>query len=110
MNGLARFAPLVVSVLISFLAYGSQVLFIYIEPYTLERQQALLFNALLTCLWICYARACLTDPGHVPDDWFPVVEKGGDERPEHVLPKSRWCKKCKKAKPPRAHHCKTCQR
>ena len=113
MDSVARLAPLAVTLLISILAYGSQVLFFYIEPYALDKQQAIIFNTLITCLWICYARACLTNPGRVPEDWLPkpISDRALDsEGSEHGAVRNRWCKKCKMVKPPRAHHCKTCQR
>ena len=112
MDRLSRLAPLAVSLLISGLAYGSQVLFVYMEPYALDAQQTWIFNLLVLCIWICYVRACVTNAGHVPPGRVPELpegvslEKGGDE----VTLRGRWCRRCKAFKPPRAHHCKTCQR
>ncbi|KAF2201446.1 zf-DHHC-domain-containing protein [Delitschia confertaspora ATCC 74209] len=97
-----------VCVLISFLAYSSQFLFLYLEPHPLERKQVIRFNVLLICLWISYARAVLTDPGTIP------VKKGdgkANEEDERAGVKTRrWCRKCEAVKPPRAHHCKVCKR
>lgn len=105
---ISQLAPPAVSLLIVILAYGSQIFFRYIEPYALEHQQTLIFNATVTCIWICYARACWTDPGRVPSSWVPdgVGAKELDDRSHRY----RWCKKCEAFKPPRAHHCKTCNR
>ncbi len=93
--------------LISFLSYGPQILFHYIEPYSLDRSHFLTFNALLCCIWVCYLRACFTDAGRVPINWTPP-DQGHDEG--LVSNRRRWCKKCERYKPPRAHHCKTCKR
>ncbi|KAL8668538.1 MAG: hypothetical protein Q9224_007790, partial [Gallowayella concinna] len=60
--------PAVIS-LIAFLAYTPQYLFRYIEPGALDQKQSWIFNLLLFCTWVCYARACFTDPGHVPRGW-----------------------------------------
>ncbi|KAF2403886.1 zf-DHHC-domain-containing protein [Trichodelitschia bisporula] len=103
-----------VLLLIFFLSFTSQILFLYIEPQPLERNEVVLFNSLLACLLICYARAIRTDPGSVPVDWakrIPGSEDepiagGGSQNPS----RQRWCRKCKMLKPPRAHHCKTCQK
>ncbi|KAH0721676.1 hypothetical protein KY290_006681 [Solanum tuberosum] len=59
-----------------------------------------------------YALAIYTDPGQVPSSFVPDVEdpdnivheikrKGGD---------LRYCQKCSLYKPPRAHHCRICNR
>lgn len=114
-----------VTVLIIFLAYSSQYLFLHIEPEPLTTPQLIKFNALLCCLWICYARACAVNPGHVPAGWRPRREEeddedgmklGDDNNAGNVEDyfsggrRQRWCRRCEASKPPRAHHCKTCQR
>lgn len=95
--------PSVVS-LIAFLSYGSQILLIYIDPGRLGQRQAFFFNAAVICTWICYLRACFTDPGSVPSEWKPDADQ------HELAQKPRWCRKCNAFKPPRAHHCKTCKR
>lgn len=94
--------------LIAFLAYGSQILFHYVEPGPLEKQHTLTFNALVLCIWITYARTCLTNVGWVPADW--TWENNGQYGEGHTPGKKRWCRKCQGFKPPRAHHCKTCSK
>jgi palmitoyltransferase len=104
------------SLLVIFLAYSSQVLFLYLEPAPLSNRELIEFNLLVLCLWICYLRACITSPGSVPQDWSPVnvvdavneKEDTGDTHNKHS--RQRWCRKCEAFKPPRAHHCKTCGR
>lgn len=101
--------------LITFLAYSSQILFLYIEPAPLDENELIKFNLLVACIWICYARAWLTDPGHVPPGWKPEGHKersGKDDDSlfDTIYHRQRWCRKCEAFKPPRAHHCKTCQR
>ena len=101
------------SLLITFLAYSSQILFSFIEPAPLSGQELTQFNLLVLCLWICYLRACITSPGRVPQDWSPanaVTEKTDDANAHHEHSRQRWCRKCEAFKPPRAHHCKTCGR
>lgn len=93
--------------LVTFLAYSSQILFRYLEPGPLTSSQLLYFNLLVGCVWVCFARACLTSPGEVPKDWQPKVETGTKR---NVSARPRWCRKCETFKPPRAHHCKTCGR
>jgi palmitoyltransferase len=103
-----------VSVLIIFLAYTSQYLFYYIEPGPLSRDQAIWFNVFVFALWVCYDSACTVDPGR--KGWVQKVvesaeDSGDEEDGEGKLTKgTRWCKKCDAVKPPRAHHCKQCER
>lgn len=94
--------------LISYLAYGSQFLFRHIEPHALEQKQAFIFNALVACVWITYARACFTNPGWVPPAWNSNHSASEQSPPSKKT--LRWCRKCEALKPPRAHHCKICQR
>ena len=105
-------APSGVSLLIILLAYGSQALFCYIEPFSFDKQQAIIFNILVGCTWICYSRACLVDPGRVPAEWTPPRSNDalGYNAADDHLKRHRWCRKCESFKPPRAHHCKTCKR
>ena len=98
--------------LVVFLAYGSQLLFRFIEPGPLTIKQTLAFNTFIGCLWVCYGRACFVDPGRVPYNWsLSPLNDDGSQSPQ--LPnkkRQRWCKRCEALKPPRTHHCKVCQR
>ena len=105
---MSQLAPPAVSLLIAILAYGSQIFFQYIEPYKLQHQQILVFNTAVGCIWICYARACWTAPGRVPINWVPDGLDANEQASRSH--RCRWCKKCQAFKPPRAHHCKTCNR
>lgn len=107
-NTLGNLALLAVVALIAFLAYGPQVLFHHIEPYALKQEQAFIFNALVGCAWITYIRACFTNPGWVPPAWNLGPSASEQSRLSKKTP--RWCRKCEALKPPRAHHCKLCQR
>ncbi|KIW03977.1 uncharacterized protein PV09_04810 [Verruconis gallopava] len=91
--------------LIFFLAFSSQWLFSNTEPGPLTAHQSVQFNGLVAALLVCYARAVMTDPGHVPADWKPDRTP-----PDSTASRQRWCRKCNAHKPPRAHHCKICQR
>lgn len=102
-----RLAFIGVVSLITFLSYGPPVLFRYIDPGALGRKDFITFNLLVVCIWTCYLQACFTDPGHVSAEG-KVYESGGDFPVDGT--KSRWCRRCSQPKPPRAHHCKICQR
>lgn len=104
---LQRLAVPGVCALVAFLAYGSQLLFPGIDPGSLTSQQKLIFNALVACIWVCYGRAVLTDPGHVPAGWKPEATADNGEA---FLIRQRHCRRCDALKPPRAHHCKVCKR
>ncbi|OKL58377.1 Palmitoyltransferase pfa4 [Talaromyces atroroseus] len=105
-----------VTALISFLAYSSQFLFLFLEPGPLSKAETWKFNTLVACIWISYYRACTVDPGRLPKDWSPksssvAKDKDGKSKGDaDVSVRQRWCRKCAAFKPPRAHHCKTCQR
>lgn len=104
-----------VATLISFLSYGSQILFRNIGPYPLSRLETVAFNALICSIWICYFQACFVDPGAVPSEWKPQAfpkscAEGASQSDGTPHPKQRWCRKCKAIKPPRAHHCRSCGR
>jgi palmitoyltransferase len=94
-------AVLAALLLISFLSFSSQYLFLSFEPLGLE--ESILFNVSIACLLISYFRAIVTDPGRIQ---FPKGD-GGDDG---VKSRQRWCRKCEQRKPPRAHHCKVCKR
>lgn len=104
-------APAVVS-LVAFLSYSSQYLFGSIEPGPLESRESRVFNTLVACIWVCYARACTTNPGRVPIDWQPDEAENADtvSPPRKAVPRQRYCRKCEATKPPRSHHCRICKR
>lgn len=65
----------------------------------------------LICL-ATYALAVFRDPGHVPSSFIPDME---DPQPAvHEIKRKggdlRYCQKCSRYKPPRAHHCRVCKR
>lgn len=74
--------------------------------------------AALLCCW-SYLAAVATKPGGVPADWHPFdspeeaeaerleLERNPlpPERRRSGLPRPRFCKKCRRWKPERAHHC-----
>ncbi|RKF83720.1 Palmitoyltransferase pfa4 [Golovinomyces cichoracearum] len=96
-------AILAVCTTIFSLAYTSQYLFYYIEPGPLSASQAIWFNLNVFFIWLCYYRACTTDAA--PRGWVSKAVPTEDIELEKIV---RWCKKCRKVKPPRAHHCKIC--
>lgn len=131
-SAVQKLAVPAVCLLIAFLGYGSQLLFAVspdLAPGPPTRFQNWLFNILIACLWWTYYQACTVDPGRYT---FPPEKSGADkdksgagegEEEESGSPQvsapgkartqnsgKRWCKKCRRPKPPRAHHCKTCAR
>ncbi|PHT36327.1 putative protein S-acyltransferase 16 [Capsicum baccatum] len=73
---------------------------------------AIMFSVITLFCIFSYALAIYTDPGRVPSSFVPDIEdpenmvreikrKGGD---------LRYCQKCSLYKPPRAHHCRVCNR
>ncbi|KAF4170648.1 hypothetical protein CNMCM8694_004513 [Aspergillus lentulus] len=97
-----------VCALISFLAYTSQLFFYYFEEAPLRSQELWRLNIFALCIWVCYYRACTVDPGRIPKDWMPSNLKQLEK--DCAGGRQRWCRRCEAFKPPRAHHCKTCQR
>jgi hypothetical protein len=110
MEGLLRLAPVGVALMIVIVAYGCQVLFHFIEPGPLNHEEFLWLNTLVAATWVCFARACLVDPGRVPADWKLHLSSAERDGETSIKQRSRWCKRCEAPKPPRAHHCKTCRR
>jgi palmitoyltransferase len=112
------FAIPAVICLISFLSYSSQYLFSRMEPRPLSHNESMVFNINVICIFICYARAILSDPGRVPKIDHDEKELGSNE--EHnvqssdgtsrLIARLRWCRACENKKPPRSHHCKACKR
>ena len=109
-----RLAVPAVCLLISFLAYTSQLLFHAadnLDPGPPTRQQSVVFNTSLACLWWTYYRACSVAPGRYPKIGPGLEAEGSGEGDVDSLPPgTRWCTKCAAPKPPRAHHCRHCRR
>jgi hypothetical protein len=63
------------------------------------------FNIGAALILTNYYRCVTLDPGSVPIDWQPPSEafSKSSEAP-------RYCRPCKRMKPPRTHHCRTCRR
>ncbi|KAK5021991.1 Palmitoyltransferase [Exophiala sideris] len=108
---LAKLAVPAVVLLVAFLSYSSQLLCYGIDPGPLDRRRSLVFNVLVVCIWVSYARACATDPGRVPADWQPnEAEQASKGVAQSVIARQRYCRKCEAVKPPRSHHCRVCGR
>ncbi|XP_020524008.1 probable protein S-acyltransferase 16 isoform X2 [Amborella trichopoda] len=106
---------LVVLLFIGFLYYTT--VFILIEEWlglntSPGLLNAIIFSGFAVASIACYVLAIFKDPGHVPATYEPDIEdsttpiqeikrKGGD---------LRYCQKCSRYKPPRAHHCRVCRR
>jgi palmitoyltransferase len=111
---LQRLAIPGVTALVAFLAFTSQLLFHHLEPGPLPTRDAYRFNLFVACIFICYWRTCLTDPGKIPRNWLEDSQVTGSGRQQAAskaaAQSNRWCRRCEMFKPPRAHHCKTCNR
>lgn len=105
---ISRLAVPAICFLIAFLGYSSQLLLRYLEPGPLSCKETIKFNIIVGFIWICYYRACMTDPRGLSR----LDERRADRGPgDSATPKEgRWCRKCDAYKPPRAHHCKDCGR
>jgi hypothetical protein len=73
---------------------------------------AAVFQASCVMILWSYFAASTSDPGsvktktaNIADLWAPA-----DDAERVWKPQRRYCKKCECIKPPRAHHCSTCQR
>ena len=97
-----------VCALIAFLSYSSQVLLLSLDPLPLDKRELITFNVLVGCIWVCYYRACFTDPGRITKGLCQEDGTGSSASGNRSL--GRWCRKCEAPKPPRAHHCKECKR
>ena len=113
---LSRLAVAAVVILIATLAYSSQYFLLH---NILSSEQTIFFNIIIAFVWITYYRCIFTPPGSPPPSWEPPALSGagdaeeGSGRPEDrkmVASTARWCKKCERPKPPRAHHCRTCNK
>ncbi|CAI9098258.1 OLC1v1034876C1 [Oldenlandia corymbosa var. corymbosa] len=73
---------------------------------------AFVFTFLTAMCVYTYARAVFTDPGRIPSSFIPDVEDA--DNPIHEIKRKggdlRYCQKCALHKPPRAHHCRVCNR
>lgn len=105
---LSQLAIPAVSALIAFLAYTSQYFFFQFEQIPFRQNEIWAINIFASCIWICYYRSCTVDPGRVPKNWEPADRKQLEA--DHASGRQRWCRRCEAFKPPRAHHCRTCQR
>ncbi|KAF8324127.1 zf-DHHC-domain-containing protein [Clavulina sp. PMI_390] len=94
--------------LIGFIAYTSQI-FVLWPWYGREFSVQLLsvlgpFNILVGILYWNYFSTVHTPPGNTPPGWDAVYEgKRSTSAP-------RYCRSCKQYKPPRAHHCRQCNK
>jgi ribosomal protein L40E len=74
----------------------------------LRKDEVWKINIFALCIWVCYFRSCYVDPGRLPASQQSA--KSGPEKNARAARRQRWCRRCEAYKPPRAHHCKTCQR
>ncbi|KAF5388519.1 hypothetical protein D9757_004693 [Collybiopsis confluens] len=100
-----------VLLLISFIAYSSQIFIIwpwYGRALSVELIILLLpFNLLVGMLLWNYFLCLTVDPGRVPPAWKPDTHSDGFEV-KKLTGKPRYCRMCQSFKPPRTHHCRQC--
>lgn len=82
--------------IICFQAFPSQWLFNRIEPHPLPTRQVIEFNSLLVCIFVCYYRTAFSNPGVVPNDWYPIEVASTSESAlnAEIKLRQRWCRKC----------------
>ncbi|KAM7224398.1 palmitoyltransferase [Rhypophila decipiens] len=112
-SGLQRLMIPGVCLLITFLGYGSQLLFYTspdLAPGPMTSRQAKIFNLLILCLWWTYYKAVTVDPGRYTHPFPDDQNSNNSTALPSKSPPPRWCKKCNTPKPPRSHHCRHCGR
>ncbi|KAI8393351.1 zf-DHHC-domain-containing protein [Radiomyces spectabilis] len=108
-----RWIVIGVTTLITFLAVTAQW-FILLPFFAgmdsmLTAKTLIPLNIGLCMIYINYYLACTVDPGEVPATWEPPYAVLEEHAPQG-LTGPRFCKTCQVYKPPRAHHCRYCQR
>ncbi|KAI9159528.1 Palmitoyltransferase [Blastocladiella emersonii ATCC 22665] len=68
------------------------------------------FDGSVLMLWFNYYKAVTMDPGRVPLDWDPSKQTDGFVELKQSTTAPRFCRTCQVNKPPRAHHCSSCNR
>jgi palmitoyltransferase len=68
------------------------------------------FNALWLMSLLCYFRTVFTNPGEVPASWSDEIATSISAVERKNNGAERFCNKCRRRKPDRAHHCSTCRR
>ncbi|PON90844.1 Zinc finger, DHHC-type, palmitoyltransferase [Trema orientale] len=108
--------PVSVVVLVIAYIYFSTV-FVFIERWfglmtSPGIMNAVVFTSIALMCAFSYSISLFTDPGRVPPTYAPDIEDS--ENPIHEIKRKggdlRYCQKCSHYKPPRAHHCRVCQR
>ncbi|KAF8971687.1 DHHC palmitoyltransferase-domain-containing protein [Flammula alnicola] len=99
--------------LICFIAYSSQIFIIwpwYGSVISVELLTLLVpFNIFVGLLLWNYFLCVFTDPGRVPNGYKPDTHTDGYEV-KKLTGAPRFCRMCNNYKPPRAHHCRQCNR
>jgi len=67
-----------------------------------------IYSLLLLLVASSFLGANLVHPGSVPNDWVPSEQENSIQKKRNG--EKRFCTKCNKYKPLRAHHCKQCKR
>ncbi|KAI0297589.1 DHHC palmitoyltransferase-domain-containing protein [Multifurca ochricompacta] len=100
--------------LICFISYTPQIFIIwpwYGRELSVELLTLLVpFNILVGILLYNYYLCVTTDPGGVPHGWEPEFDDAEGYEVKKMTGNPRYCRMCRRYKPPRAHHCKTCRR
>mmetsp|Transcript_47955 Transcript_47955/g.116783 ORF Transcript_47955/g.116783 Transcript_47955/m.116783 type:complete len:321 (-) Transcript_47955:177-1139(-) len=91
--------------------------FTFVLPNLAEKDTVGYYFHVTIAVWLTYnvawnyLKTVLTPPGQPPEDWGQDIEgQGGELAGRHPDGSKRWCKKCKRPKPPRTHHCSVCRK
>ncbi|KAI0275196.1 DHHC palmitoyltransferase-domain-containing protein [Gloeopeniophorella convolvens] len=99
--------------LICFISYTPQIFIIwpwYGREVSVELLNLLIpFNILVGVLLYNYYLCVTTNPGAVPHNWEPDLDDAEGYEVKKLTGGPRYCRMCKRYKPPRTHHCKTCR-
>eukprot|EP00271_Cylindrocystis_brebissonii_P014821 TRINITY_DN36403_c0_g1_i1.p1 TRINITY_DN36403_c0_g1~~TRINITY_DN36403_c0_g1_i1.p1 ORF type:complete len:338 (-),score=36.49 TRINITY_DN36403_c0_g1_i1:189-1202(-) len=93
------------------------IVLVVIQPWLgLDTAPGVLNAAVLTfcavMALLAYALAVVRDPGEIPSLYLPETEDGASviQEVKRKGGEVRFCQKCSHYKPPRAHHCRICNR
>lgn len=107
----------IIALFLLFYLFTSSIVSIVIPSILISSKSygAMVYLALACFLWlmtlVCYSFSAFTGPGQVPA-WYRELygTRSGVDAHRDMPLRPRWCKKCMASKPPRAHHCKSCNR
>eukprot|EP00164_Ancoracysta_twista_P002345 GFYU01003099.1.p1 GENE.GFYU01003099.1~~GFYU01003099.1.p1 ORF type:complete len:345 (-),score=53.47 GFYU01003099.1:187-1221(-) len=116
-QGMRVLGPILICLATTLIATVIYVYFTILLPWWTERQvvsftgvvNIAMAVVLTSSIFFNYFMCVLTPPGHVPDD-LEMEGAQDEEAPARGQGFAKFCRKCDRPKPPRAHHCHVCRR